>query len=79
MQPPATVTCWWLMCPADDIPDQTPSTQTERGIKREEGPSRRSVGPESEVRGGPEAVDDTLDEGDGPSGPDGAQPRRQGS
>lgn len=51
------------MCPTDDIPNETPSSQTERGIRREEGPSRRSVGPESEDRRGPEAVDETLGNG----------------
>ena len=49
------------MCPVDDIPSETPSSQTERDSRREEGTSRRSVGPESEDRGGPEVVDETLD------------------
>ncbi len=51
------------MCPADDIPNETPSSQTERDVKREGQRSRRSIGPESEERGGPEAVDGTLGEG----------------
>jgi hypothetical protein len=50
------------MCPHDDIPKETPSSQTERDIKPETATSRRSVGPESEDRGGPEATEETLDE-----------------
>jgi hypothetical protein len=46
----------------DDIPNETPSSQTERSIKPGEGTSRRSIGPESETRGGPEAADETLDD-----------------
>jgi hypothetical protein len=49
------------MCPPDDIPNQAPTTQTERGKPGPPRP-RRSVGPESESRGGPEAVDETLDD-----------------
>lgn len=52
------------MCPPDDIPNQNPPTQTERS-KPEAATSRRSVGPESESRGGPEAVDETLDDSKG--------------
>ena len=54
------------MCPTDDIPDETPASQTERAIKPGEAAPRPSVGPESEVRGGAEAADETLDDGDEP-------------
>ena len=57
----AVVRCSDFMCPNDDIPKETPSTQTERTFKRGDGPSRRRVGPESETRGGPEAVDEPLE------------------
>jgi hypothetical protein len=50
------------MSPADDIPNTTPASQTERDVKPEDQSSRRQIGPESEDRGGPEAVDETLDE-----------------
>jgi hypothetical protein len=53
------------MCPTDDFPNETPSSQTE---KRREGNAHRSIGPESEDRGGPEAVDQTLDDGNGQTG-----------
>lgn len=46
----------------DDIKDETPSSQTERSDKRGAATSRRSVGPESESRGGPEAIDESLDD-----------------
>ncbi|MDB5401402.1 MAG: hypothetical protein JWQ55_3420 [Rhodopila sp.] len=46
----------------DDIPDETPASDNERSIKRDETSSRRKVGPESEARGGPETVDETLDD-----------------
>jgi hypothetical protein len=46
----------------DDLPNETPSSQTERSIKQREGSSHRSIGPESEARGGPEAADETLDD-----------------
>lgn len=49
------------MCPPDDISKQNPPTQTERS-ESAEATSRRSVGPESETRGGPEATDETLDD-----------------
>ena len=61
------------MAPADDIPNETPASETERSFKRGEGTSRRSVGPESENRGGPEAVDESLDD-DGTVGKAGKQP-----
>ncbi len=59
------------MTPADDIPNRTPPTQTERPIKRDEAASRRAVGPESETRGGPEAPDETLDDRQLPQPDDG--------
>jgi hypothetical protein len=46
----------------DDLPNETPSSQTERRIKPGEGASHRGIGPESETRGGPEAADETLDD-----------------
>ncbi len=46
----------------DDIPNETPVGETERAPKPNEKASRRSVGPESEQRGGPKVVDETLDD-----------------
>jgi hypothetical protein len=46
----------------DDIPSETPASETERSIKPGEMSPRRKVGPESEARGGSEAVDETLDD-----------------
>jgi hypothetical protein len=57
----AAIRCSKFMTPTDDIPDQTPSTQTERDVKPQR-TARRSLGPESETRGGPEAVDEALDD-----------------
>mgnify|MGYP001799565390 CR=1 FL=1 len=57
------------MSPPDDIQGETPGGQTEPAIKPEEAVPRRRVGPESEDRGGPEAIDETLDE------PGGASPK----
>ena len=50
------------MSPPDDIPNEIPASETERSFKRGEGTSRRTVGPESESRGGPEAIDESLDD-----------------
>ncbi|WP_158929405.1 hypothetical protein [Acidisphaera sp. S103] len=44
----------------DDIPAADPAAETE-GKPALGDPRRRSVGPESETRGGPEAADKTLD------------------
>jgi hypothetical protein len=51
-----------MMTPADDIDRQPASDETEadRGGKTSDG--RRVIGPESEVRGGSEAPNKTLDE-----------------
>jgi hypothetical protein len=57
----AVVRCSKFMTPTDDIPNETPSSQTERDVKQR-GTSHRSIGPESETRGGPEAADETLDD-----------------
>ena len=48
------------MSPNDDIPGETPVSQPEQ-----DGPIKplRTVGPESETRGGSEAPDDSLDRG----------------
>jgi hypothetical protein len=58
------------MCPPDDIPfepsgSQTESSGTSKPGTSKPGGSRREIGAESEVRGGPEAPDDALDETDG--------------
>ena len=53
--------CWCFMCPADDIPNETPSSESQGDIRREERTSHRGIGPESEVRGGPEAPGETLE------------------
>ena len=50
------------MAPPDDIPLVTTTSQTERATAKG---ARPQVGPESEVRGGPEAADETLDETEG--------------
>jgi hypothetical protein len=55
------------MSMTDDIRGETPSSQTERVIRRDEGEPNRSIGPESETRGGPEAIDETLDDKPGDS------------
>jgi hypothetical protein len=52
------------MAPPDDIPLDPPAGETEGGEPPKDGPPRRKVGPESEVRGGPEAADQSLDETD---------------
>lgn len=46
----------------DDIPLPNPASETEGSIKPNDAPSHRSIGPESEQRGGPEAVDESLDD-----------------
>ncbi len=46
----------------DDIPVDITTSETERPIPPENRPPRRKVGPESEVRGGPEAVDDSPED-----------------
>ena len=51
-----------IMAPPDDIPLDTPPSQTERAIAPKDGGSRRKVAPESEVRGGPEATEERLDD-----------------
>jgi hypothetical protein len=53
------------MTPPDDIPLDAPPSQTERTIAPKDGESRRKVGPESEVRGGPEATEERLDDLEG--------------
>lgn len=68
------------MTPPDDIPlDKTPS-QTERPITPEDSATRRKVGPESEVRGGPEAPEDPNDDkpltGSRSHGPQSTESRR---
>ena len=50
------------MTQMDDIPLDTTTSQTERAITPKDDGARRKVGPESEVRGGPEAADETLDD-----------------
>ena len=47
------------MTPPDDIPLDPTSSQTERPIAPKD---RREIGPESEVRGGPEAPGDKKDD-----------------
>ena len=44
----------------DDIAVANPASETER-MPKSGNPSRRSIGPESETRGGPEAPDETLE------------------
>jgi hypothetical protein len=51
-----------VMSPPDDIPGETPSSQIGQPDKVPAVKPTRSVGPESEDRGGPEAPDDSLDE-----------------
>ena len=46
----------------DDIPLDTTTSQTERPFAPTNEAQRRKVGPESEVRGGTEAADETLDQ-----------------
>jgi hypothetical protein len=46
----------------DDIPIDRTAGQTERAISQKDGGSRPKVGPESEVRGGPEAPEQDLPE-----------------
>jgi len=50
----------------DDIPFETTTSESanegQRPIPPKDGGSRRTVGPESEVRGGPEAADDSLND-----------------
>ncbi len=53
------------MTSTDDIPLDSPPSQTGRAITPKDGGSRRKVGPESEVRGGPEATDERLDDPEG--------------
>jgi hypothetical protein len=49
--------CLGSMATPDDIPLDSPPSQTERPIAPKDGGSRRKIGPESELRGGPEATD----------------------
>ena len=49
----------------DDIREDTATSATEStGIPKDQGSHRKTVGPESEVRGGPDAADETLDQPD---------------
>jgi hypothetical protein len=48
------------MTPNDDIPGLTPDASTAQGDASATNPRHRSVGPESENRGGSEAPDATL-------------------
>jgi hypothetical protein len=54
--------CSGSMTPPDDIPLDPPAGESEGPSKPKGGGSRRTVGPESEVRGGPEAPDAELDD-----------------
>lgn len=47
---------------SDDIPLGKPSSQTEQAIPSKNDGPRRTAGPESEVRGGPEATEEPLDD-----------------
>jgi hypothetical protein len=64
------------MVPPDDIPLDPPAgettSETGGGVRPKDESPRRKVGPESEVRGGPEAIDKTLDDSD----PQGGRPHR---
>jgi hypothetical protein len=51
------------MTPNDDIPGETPASQSAQAERAMQ--PVRTVGPESEARGGPEAPDENLD-ADGP-------------
>lgn len=46
----------------DDIPLDTNASKTERAVSPKNDTPRRKVGPESEVRGGPEATEEPLDD-----------------
>jgi hypothetical protein len=52
------------MCPNDDIPLDQASSQTQPVIPPKAAEGRREIGPESEVRGGPEAADEDLERAD---------------
>jgi hypothetical protein len=52
------------MTPADDIDDKSASSQTKRHGTRPTAGRLRSVGPESEVRGGSEAPEADLNHAD---------------
>ncbi len=58
----ASTRCLSSMTPPDDIPLDSPPSQTERTIVPKDGGSHRKIGPESEVRGGPEATEERLDD-----------------
>ncbi len=47
----------------DDIPHETTASRTERQPTPKDQPRPRKIGPESEVRGGSEAPDGSLDDG----------------
>jgi hypothetical protein len=49
------------MCLPDDISNETPSSQSEGAVGRKGSASHRSIGLESEDRGGPEGVVEALD------------------
>lgn len=59
--------------PLDDIPLDTTASQAERAVPPIDAGKRREVGPESEVRGGPEAPADKPTPAEGA----GKQPRRK--
>ncbi len=46
----------------DDIRQDTPTSQSESPFAPKDDGARKTVGPESEVRGGPEAAEETLDQ-----------------
>jgi hypothetical protein len=50
------------MTPNNDIPGETPVSQTKPAERDRTVQPKRTVGPESETRGGPEAPDDGLDD-----------------
>ena len=54
--------CWFCMSPPDDIPLDPAVSETAKPDPSESGRRLREIGPESEVRGGPEAADESLDE-----------------
>lgn len=51
------------MTTPDDIPLEPPSSETEGpNLPADDQPRRRKIGPESEVRGGPEAAEDGVED-----------------
>nr|WP_294546489.1 hypothetical protein [uncultured Rhodopila sp.] len=57
------------MTPNDDIPGETPVSQSEQAERDRPAQPLRTVGPESETRGGPEAPDESFDTGGPPPAP----------